>query len=100
MIRRQPVVGVVPLPELGEPSVVTGVEGLGGLVAGPDACVVRFSADTPSLVLSQVVPIVALGAEFAVDEAPSEVAVLMAKVGDRLRRSFAAAAESVEPGSD
>jgi len=28
------VVGVVPLPELGEPSVVTGVEGLGNLVAG------------------------------------------------------------------
>ena len=67
--------------------------------AGPDACVVRFSADTPSLVLSQVVPIVALGAEFAVEEASLEVAVLIADVGERLRRSFGVAAASAGPGS-
>jgi predicted DNA-binding transcriptional regulator YafY len=68
--------------------------------AGPDACVVRFSADTASLVLSLVVPIVALGAEFTVDEATAEVAAMIADVGERLTRSFAGVAESGAPRSD
>lgn len=55
---------------------------------GPDACVVRFSADSASMLLSQVVPIVALGAEFTVDEATPEVATMIAAVGERLTQSF------------
>lgn len=54
----------------------------------PDACVVRFTADTASMVLSQVVSVVALGAEFTVDEATEEVATLIATVGERLAVSF------------
>jgi hypothetical protein len=68
--------------------------------AGPGTCVVGFSADSPSLVLAQVVPIVALGAELVVEEASPEVAVLIADVGERLTRSFGVAAASAGPGSD
>ena len=66
---------------------------------GPSSCVVRFSADTPAMLLTQVAAIAALG-RFVVDEASAETAALIAHVGERLRQSFAGVAESSEPRSD
>jgi predicted DNA-binding transcriptional regulator YafY len=57
--------------------------------AGPSSCVVRFSADTPALLLTQVAAIASLGT-FVVDQATPETAALIAEVGDRLKRGFAA----------
>lgn len=56
---------------------------------GPSSCVVRFSADTPALLLTQVAAIASLGT-FVVDQATPETAALIAEVGDRLKRGFAA----------
>ncbi|WP_405063010.1 WYL domain-containing protein [Kribbella sp. NBC_01505] len=53
--------------------------------AGPSACVVEFSAETPSLLLQLVAGIVALGAYFTVDETSPETAALIADVGVRLQ---------------
>jgi predicted DNA-binding transcriptional regulator YafY len=66
---------------------------------GPSSCVVRFSADTPAMLLTQVAAIAALG-RIVVDEVSAETAALIAQVGERLRQSFAGAADSSEPRSD
>jgi len=66
--------------------------------AGPSSCVVRFSADTPALLLTQVAAIAAVAA-FSVEQASPETAAVIAEVGDRLRQSFAAAAGSSGPVS-
>ncbi|MFK4083215.1 helix-turn-helix transcriptional regulator [Kribbella sp. NPDC020789] len=53
--------------------------------AGDDACVVEFAVETPALLLQLVAGIVALGADFTVDEASAETAALIADVGRRLQ---------------
>ncbi|TDC23246.1 helix-turn-helix transcriptional regulator [Kribbella albertanoniae] len=53
--------------------------------AGDSACVVEFAVETPSLLLQLVAGIVALGADFTVDEASAETAALIADVGRRLQ---------------
>jgi hypothetical protein len=55
---------------------------------GPDACTVRSSADRASLVVQDVASLVALGADFTVEEATPETASLIAEVGEQLARSF------------
>jgi predicted DNA-binding transcriptional regulator YafY len=57
---------------------------------GPSSCVVRFSADTPAMLLTQVAAIASLG-DFVVDQATPETAALIARVGDRLKQSFSGA---------
>lgn len=60
-----------------------------GIVEPVDAssCTVRFSADTPAMLLTQVAAIAAV-APFVVDHATPETAELIARVGDQLRQSF------------
>ncbi|TDD62300.1 WYL domain-containing transcriptional regulator [Kribbella antibiotica] len=53
--------------------------------AGPTSCVAEFSAETPSLLLQLVAGIVALGADFTVDEASPETRAMIASVGERLQ---------------
>jgi predicted DNA-binding transcriptional regulator YafY len=57
---------------------------------GPSSCVVRFSADTPAMLLTQVAAIASLG-DFVVDQATPETAALIARVGGRLKQSFSGA---------
>jgi predicted DNA-binding transcriptional regulator YafY len=61
-----------------------------GIVEPVDSssCVVRFSADTPAMLLTQVAAIAALG-PFVVDQATPETAALIAQVGERLQQAFA-----------
>ncbi|MEI8406761.1 MULTISPECIES: helix-turn-helix transcriptional regulator [unclassified Kribbella] len=54
---------------------------------GAEACVARFTAETASLVLQYVAGVVALGADFTVDDATPEISALMASVGERLKQS-------------
>jgi hypothetical protein len=54
---------------------------------GADACVAHFSTETASLLMQCVAGVVALGAEFTVDEATPETAALISDVGDRLRHA-------------
>ncbi|GAB2638109.1 hypothetical protein [Kribbella swartbergensis] len=63
-------------------------------------CVARFTAETDSLLMQYVAGVVALGADFTVDEATPEAAGLIAEVGERLRRSVSCAAVSAGPASD
>jgi predicted DNA-binding transcriptional regulator YafY len=60
-----------------------------GIVEPLDAtsCVVRFSADTPAMLLTQVAAIAAV-AEFEVDHATPATAALIAGVGSRLTQAF------------
>jgi predicted DNA-binding transcriptional regulator YafY len=55
---------------------------------GPSSCKVRFSADTPALLLTQVAAVATLG-PFVVDQASAETAALVTQVAERLARSFA-----------
>ncbi|MGW6280462.1 helix-turn-helix transcriptional regulator [Kribbella sp. NPDC055071] len=64
-----------------------------------ESCRVRFSADTPSLLLTQAAAIAVLG-RFSVDHATPETAGLIAAVGERLRQSFGGGVESAGSGSD
>jgi predicted DNA-binding transcriptional regulator YafY len=52
-------------------------------------CTVRFSADTPAMLLTQVAAIAAV-ATFVVDHATPETAALIGRVGDQLKQSFGA----------
>jgi predicted DNA-binding transcriptional regulator YafY len=54
---------------------------------GADACAAHFTTETASLLMQCVAGVVALGAEFTVDEATPETAALIADVGDRLRHA-------------
>ncbi|NUR96404.1 MAG: WYL domain-containing protein [Kribbellaceae bacterium] len=60
-----------------------------GIVEPVDSssCVVRFSADTPAMLLTQVATVAALG-PFTVDHATPETAALAREVGARLAQSF------------
>jgi predicted DNA-binding transcriptional regulator YafY len=51
------------------------------------SCVVRFSADTPAMLLTQVAAIAALG-PFVVDHATAETAAFIGRVGSRLTQAF------------
>ncbi|NUS00117.1 MAG: WYL domain-containing protein [Kribbellaceae bacterium] len=51
------------------------------------SCLVRFSADTPAMLLTQVAAIAALG-PFTVDQATPETSALISEVGTRLAQSF------------
>ncbi|MEV0793737.1 WYL domain-containing protein [Kribbella sp. NPDC050459] len=55
---------------------------------GPSSCTVRFSADTPALLLTQVAAIAVLG-PFTVDRATPETAALITAAGERLATAFA-----------
>ncbi|GAA3080549.1 YafY family protein [Kribbella aluminosa] len=55
---------------------------------GETSCKVRFSADTPGMLLTQVAAIAALGS-FTVDQATPETAALITGAGERLARAFA-----------
>lgn len=61
-----------------------------GIVEPVDSssCVVRFSADTPAMLLTQVAAIAAI-ASFVVDHATPETAALIVQAGERLQQSFA-----------
>ncbi|TCC43368.1 helix-turn-helix transcriptional regulator [Kribbella sindirgiensis] len=54
----------------------------------PSSCKVRFSADTPAMLLTQVAAIAALGS-FTVDQASPETAALVTEAGGRLAQAFA-----------
>ncbi|MDX2972397.1 helix-turn-helix transcriptional regulator [Kribbella solani] len=54
---------------------------------GRSSCVVRFSADTPAMLLTQVAAIAVLG-PFVVEQATAETAALIARVGGQLAGSF------------
>lgn len=56
---------------------------------GPSSCRVRFSADTPALLLTQVAAVATLG-PISVEQASAETAALISRVGSRLRSSFIA----------
>jgi predicted DNA-binding transcriptional regulator YafY len=56
---------------------------------GSSSCRVRFSADTPGMLLTQVAALAALG-PFTVDQATPETSALISEVGARLARSFGA----------
>jgi predicted DNA-binding transcriptional regulator YafY len=56
---------------------------------GPSSCRVRFSADTPALLLTQVAAVAALG-PVTVEQASPETAALIARVGERLQHAFLA----------
>jgi predicted DNA-binding transcriptional regulator YafY len=58
--------------------------------AGDGGCVARFTAESASLVVQYVAGVVALGADFTVDEATPETAALIADVGDRLKQAVVA----------
>lgn len=60
-----------------------------GIVEPVDAtsCVVRFSANTPALLLTQVAAIASI-ADFAVDHATPETAALIAGMGSQLAQAF------------
>ncbi|MFI7059802.1 helix-turn-helix transcriptional regulator [Kribbella sp. NPDC050124] len=55
---------------------------------GSGSCVVRLTAESPQLLIQYVAAVVALGADFTVDEATPETAEAIAQVGERLQRSF------------
>ncbi|MEU8222970.1 WYL domain-containing protein [Kribbella sp. NPDC048915] len=55
---------------------------------GPSSCTVRFSADSPALLLTQVAAVAALG-PFTVDRASPETAALVRDAGQRLAEAFA-----------
>ena len=54
--------------------------------AGDDACVLRLTADSPSLLIQFVAGVVALGAEYTLEASP-ELAALIGQVGRRLQGS-------------
>ncbi|HWD79274.1 MAG TPA: WYL domain-containing protein [Kribbella sp.] len=60
-----------------------------GIVTPVDdsSCKVRFSADTPAMLMTQVAALAALG-PFTVDQATPETSALISEVGNRLARSF------------
>jgi hypothetical protein len=57
---------------------------------GDGACVARFTAESASLVVQYVAGVIALGADFTVDEATPKTAALIADVGDRLKQAVIA----------
>jgi predicted DNA-binding transcriptional regulator YafY len=54
----------------------------------PSSCKVRFSADTPAMLLTQVAAIAHLGT-FTVEQATPETAALITEAGERLAHAFA-----------
>jgi len=54
--------------------------------AGDDACVLRVTADSPSLLIQYVAGVVALGAEYTLEASP-ELAALIRQVGRRMQGS-------------
>ncbi|HZX08337.1 helix-turn-helix transcriptional regulator [Kribbella sp.] len=60
------------------------------------SCRVRFSADTPGMLLTQVAALAALG-PFTVDQATPETAALISATGERLARAFALGNDQADP---
>ncbi|HEY3507505.1 WYL domain-containing protein [Kribbella sp. NPDC051137] len=66
---------------------------------GDSSCKVRFSADTPGMLLTQVAALAALG-PLTVEHATPETAALISGVGERLARAFALGNDQADSEGD